>query len=105
MNLTDYIRNVLYQKIIIENKISQTNLAKALNITKQSVNKWLNPNYPNALPSIELIPIICELLSITPDYLFGVDSSKLTYDEQQILCEYRKQTNMQQAVKNVLNIK
>ncbi len=50
---------------------SQVDLAKKLNVSKQSVSNWENDNIQ---PSIEMLLKISRLFSVTTDYLLGEDS-------------------------------
>ncbi len=57
--------------IRVSKNMSQVELAKHLNITKQSVSNWENNNI---LPSIEMIKKLSMKLSITSDYLLELDN-------------------------------
>lgn len=50
-------------------KISQTELAKDLNVTKQSVSNWENDNI---MPSIDMLKRMCEYFGCTSDYLLEI---------------------------------
>ena len=54
--------------------ISQVELAKALNVSKQSVSNWENDNI---LPSIEMLVKIAQFFSVSTDYMLGLDNKKL----------------------------
>ena len=49
---------------------SQVELAKRLNISKQTVSNWENDNIQ---PSIEMLIRISKLFGVTTDYLLGLD--------------------------------
>ena len=51
---------------------SQVELAKRLNITKQTVSNWENDNIQ---PSIEMAIRIARIFNVTTDYLLGFDDS------------------------------
>ena len=53
--------------------MSQVELAKKLSVTKQSVSNWENDNI---LPSIEMLCRIAACLSVSTDYLVGLDDRK-----------------------------
>ena len=53
--------------------ISQVELAKRLNVTKQSVSNWENDNIQ---PSIEMLLKIAEFFSVSTDYLLARDEGK-----------------------------
>lgn len=51
--------------------ISQVDLAKALNVSKQSVSNWENDNI---LPSIEMLIRIAHFFSVSTDYLLELNA-------------------------------
>lgn len=51
-------------------RMSQVELAQALNVTKQSVSNWENDNIQ---PSVEMITRIAKIFSVSVDYLLGTD--------------------------------
>ena len=53
--------------------MSQVDLAKRLNVTKQSVSNWENDNIQ---PSIEMLVKLSAVFSVSTDYLLGLDSSE-----------------------------
>ena len=50
---------------------NQVELAKRLNITKQTVSNWENDNIQ---PSVEMLIRIAKLFGVTTDYLLGLDN-------------------------------
>ena len=50
--------------------LSQVQLAKELNISKQSVSNWENENI---LPSIEMLMALSNYFSVSTDFLLGLD--------------------------------
>ena len=52
---------------------TQVDLAKKLNVSKQSVSNWENDNI---LPSIEQLMKIADIFSVSTDYLLGRDSKQ-----------------------------
>lgn len=50
---------------------SQVDLAKRLGVAKQTVSNWENDNIQ---PSIEMLIRLAKLLSVTTDYLLGLDN-------------------------------
>ena len=50
---------------------NQIDLAKKLNITKQTVSNWENDNI---LPSIEMLVKISNAFGVSTDYLLGLDN-------------------------------
>ena len=55
--------------------MSQVELAKALNVSKQSVSNWENNNI---LPSIEIIKQLARFFSCTSDYLLEFNAIQLS---------------------------
>lgn len=53
--------------------MSQVDLAKRLNVTKQSVSNWENDNIQ---PSIEMLLRLADVFSVSTDYLLGRDSGE-----------------------------
>ncbi|MBQ3490410.1 MAG: helix-turn-helix transcriptional regulator [Clostridia bacterium] len=58
-------------KLRLARNWSQVDLAKKLNVTKQSVSNWENDNIQ---PSIEMLIAISKIFSVSTDYLLGIDS-------------------------------
>lgn len=54
-------------------KMSQVELAKELNVTKQSVSNWENDNIQ---PSVEMLEKIAKVFSVSIDYLLGNDTKE-----------------------------
>ena len=63
---------------------NQVELAKRLNVAKQTVSNWENDN---VLPSIEMLEKIANFFSVSTDYLLGrterttLDVSSLTVEQ------------------------
>lgn len=55
-----------------KNNLTQSALAKKLNITRSSVNAW---EMGISVPSTTLIVELAKLFHVSTDYLLGVDSS------------------------------
>ncbi len=53
-----------------ELKLTQKQLAEALNTTDDSVFSWENGR---SQPSIEMIRLLCKTLEVTSDYLLGLE--------------------------------
>lgn len=60
------------KKTMKEQRISQTELAKKLDVKQSSVWEWLNVGYPNVENLIE----ICYTLKTTPSYLLGFEEQE-----------------------------
>lgn len=66
--LGDKIREIRLAK-----KISQVELAKTLDVTKQSVSNWENENIQ---PSIEMLSRIANALNVSTDFLLSRDHKR-----------------------------
>lgn len=51
---------------------SQVELARKMNITKQTVSNWENENI---MPSIEMLVRMAKLFHVTTDYLLGLENT------------------------------
>ena len=79
------------------NRLSQVQLAKELNISKQSISNWENNNI---LPSIDVLIKVIQFFRVSADYILGltdrkyIEVSKLTLEEmahiQQIINDITK---------------
>ena len=77
--------------------ISQVDLAKRLNVSKQSVSNWENDNIQ---PSIDVLVKLANVFNVSTDYMLGrevtreLDTEKLTNNElehlQAIINDIRK---------------
>jgi transcriptional regulator with XRE-family HTH domain len=86
-----------------QNNLTQTALAKKLNVTRSSVNAW---EMGVSIPSTALIVDIAKLFHVSTDYLLGItststlDISSLNDTETMIiysLIEYFKSTKTKKA--------
>lgn len=53
--------------------MSQVDLAKELNVTKQSVSNWENSNIQ---PSIDMLVRLAEHFNVSTDYMLGLEDRK-----------------------------
>ena len=60
----------------IARKMSQVDLASALNVSQQSVSNWENNNI---LPSVDMIRQLARYFSCSADYLLELDHSTKSY--------------------------
>lgn len=59
------------REIRLAKNISQVELARALNVSKQSVSNWENDNIQ---PSIDMLIKLSEFFSVSTDCLLGLDN-------------------------------
>lgn len=65
------------KKLRLARNISQVDLARQLNVSKQSVSNWENNNI---LPSIDVLKKIAAFFSCSTDYLLEINHGKITLD-------------------------
>ncbi len=63
--------NERIKQLRTERGLSQVDLAKTLNVSKQSVSNWENDNIQ---PSIEMLIKLSRVFSVSTDFLLGEDS-------------------------------
>ena len=78
MDYKNQIRKIIYKRVIIDKIIDQTTLAKNLGLTKQTINRWVNKNTPGAIPTTEMVMLICVLSKISINQFYGLDENDLT---------------------------
>lgn len=61
------------KELRVKNKITQEELAKALQVSTQAVSKWEN----GGSPDLELVPSIASYFNVTTDYLFDLKQSEI----------------------------
>ena len=77
--------------------LSQVQMAKELNVSKQIVSNWENNNI---LPSIEMLVKISRFFSVSTDYLLEMESR--TYLEVSGLSDTQL-AHIQQIINDILN--
>ena len=70
------------RQLRLERNMSQVDLAKRLNVTKQSVSNWENDNIQ---PSIEMLVKLSQVFAVSTDYMLGLQDRR--YLEITGLCE------------------
>lgn len=65
--------NERIKELRLLNGYNQVELAKKLEITKQTVSNWENNNIQ---PSIEMLEALANLFSVSTDYLLGRESKR-----------------------------
>lgn len=61
------------KELRIKNKVTQEELAKALQVSTQAVSKWEN----GGSPDLELVPSIAAYFNVTTDYLFDMNENNI----------------------------
>ena len=65
--------NERIRKLRLERNWSQVDLAKKLNVTKQSVSNWENDNIQ---PSIDMLVKLARVFSVSTDHLLGLEGRR-----------------------------
>lgn len=100
--MNDYIKRVkkaLIQKIDIEKVISRAELARVLNVSKPTVTIWLQEDKETGIDAKYFLPI-CEVLNISPNYLFGYQTS-MNLTEEDII--FMSKLNNNPKLKDLIN--
>lgn len=77
----------LLKKELERKNVTMEELSKEVGFNQPTIEKWEKGYYPNA----ETLIIICEYLSVSADYLLGLDpiNIELTLNELKLLEHYR----------------
>ena len=100
MNLTERISMLLNKAIKEDKKFTQVELAKRMNISPVSVNKWMK----DGAPSIDKLPQLCEILDISPNELFGYDDGVISKEAIELYKAFKKHPEYQNSVKKLLEM-
>jgi transcriptional regulator with XRE-family HTH domain len=84
------------KKLRLAAGISQVDLAKKLNVSKQSISNWENNNI---MPSIDMLKRLCDYFSCSADYMLEMDDGKHLYIESTNLTVEQK-LHIQQLVRD-----
>ena len=100
MTLTERISMLLNKAIKEDKKFTQADLAKRMNISPVSVNKWMK----DGAPSIDKLPQLCEILEISPNELFGYDDGVISEDALKLYKAFKSHPDYQNSVKVLLEL-
>lgn len=100
MTLTERISMLLNRAIKEEKKFTQVELARKMNISPVSVNKWMK----DGAPSLDKLPQLCEILEITPNELFGYDDGTLSKEALALYKAFQKHPEYQNSVMKLLEM-
>ena len=92
------IKKALIQKIEIEKVISRAELARQLNVSKPTVTIWLQEDKETGIDAKYFLPI-CNILKISPNYLFGYQSSMEVSEDDILLI---KNLNINPKLKDLI---
>ena len=87
----------IVKQLRLSHNLSQVQLAKSLNVSKQTVSNWENNNI---LPSIDMLVKLSDFFSVPTDYLLELDSRK--FIEVSGLTDTQL-AHIQQIIKDITN--
>jgi transcriptional regulator with XRE-family HTH domain len=98
--LSERITAILNKTIKEEKKMTQVELAEKMDVVPASINKWMN----GGSPAIDKLPLLCEVLEITPNELFGVDSTEISKEAKDFYKALEKHPEYQISMKKLLGL-
>lgn len=86
----DKIKDIIKNNIIMyiaKSNYNKKELAAILGISAPAITKWTTGA---SLPSVDLLPLLCETLKVSMDQLLGInDEFNLSSDEIELINSYR----------------
>ena len=73
MTIGNRIRNLRKNK-----HLTQTDLAKMINVSQQTITKWENDN---AEPSGSAVKSLAKVLNVSSDYILGIENEDFTVEQ------------------------
>ncbi|MCI6014159.1 MAG: helix-turn-helix transcriptional regulator [Coprobacillus sp.] len=87
------------KQLRIKNKVTQEELAKALQVSTQAVSKWEN----GGSPDLELVPSIALYFNVTTDYLFNMAENNV-FDIEKKLVKYMHSFKLKDRMKALYDL-
>ena len=100
MTLTNRIAILLRKAIKEEKKMTQVELAKKVGIAPASVNKWMN----GGAPAVDKLPLLCEILEISPNQLFGYEEEELPQEAIDLYRAFQRHPEYKNSINKLLNL-
>ena len=100
MTAEQQIANTLNAFIKENRYMSQAELARRMDVTPAAVTKWLK----DGAVSLNKIPLLCEILGITPNTLFGFPDSKISTEAMNLYNAFVKYPEYQDSVMKLLGL-
>ena len=89
------------KEFLKENKVmTQAELARKMDVTPAAVTKWLK----DGAVSLNKIPLLCEILGITPNTLFGFPDTKISAEALGLYNAFLKYPEYQNSVIRLLGL-
>ena len=87
------------KELRVKNKVTQEELAKALQVSAQAVSKWEN----GGSPDLELVPSIATYFNVTTDYLFDMKNSDIVNIDKKV-AKYIQSFNLENRMNVVYDL-
>ena len=100
MTLTERIALLLRKAIKEERKMTQVELANKVGIAPASVNKWMN----GGAPSVDKLPLLCEILEISPNQLFGYEEDTFPQEAIDLYRAFNNHPEYKNSIIKLLNL-
>jgi len=100
MTLTERISILLQKTIKEEKKMTQVELAHRVGIAPASVNKWMN----GGAPSVDKLPLLCQILEISPNELFGYKQEAFPQEAIDLYTAFLKYPEYKKTISKLLNV-
>lgn len=100
MTAEQKIANTLNVFIKDNRCMTQAELARRMDVTPAAVTKWMK----DGAVSLNKIPLLCEILGITPNTLFGFPDSKISSEALKLYNAFRRYPEYQESVLKLLSI-
>lgn len=100
MTLTERIASLLIKEIKEEKRMTQVELANKVGIAPASVNKWMN----GGAPAVDKLPLLCEILEISPNQLFGYEEENLPQEAIDLYKAFNNHPEYKSSIVKLLNL-
>ena len=100
MTLTDRINLLLIKAIKEKKTMTQVDLAKKMGVAPASVNKWLC----GGAPAVDKLPLLCEILDISPNHLFGYEQEAFPQEAIILYKAFQKHPEYHNSIIKLLNL-
>ena len=100
MTLTERIATLLTKAVKEEKRLSQVELANRIGIAPASVNKW----FSGGAPAIDKLPLLCEILGISPNELFGYEPEGIPREAVELYTAFEKHPQYHDCITKLLDM-
>lgn len=100
MTLSERLTFFLNKRIKEEKKLTQVELAERIGIAPASVNKWMT----GGTPAIDKLPLLCEILELTPNELFGYEQEDFPQEAIDLYKAFKKHPEFKDSIIKLLDM-